>query len=55
MDISKIKIDNINDELCRVTYGQLEVIFIKENNYVNMDILWKYGIKENGNKKEFIG
>ena len=48
-----IKLEDINEELARGTYGDIEVIFLKENGYINISKLCKYGLTKEGNTKEF--
>ena len=48
-----IKLEDINEELARGVYGDLEVIFLKENGYINISKLCKYGLTKEGNPKEF--
>ena len=48
-----IKLEDINDELAKGYYGDIECIFMKSNNYINISKLCKYGTTKGDNPKEF--
>lgn len=48
-----IKLEDINDKLYKGIYGDIEGIFLKENNYIHISKLCKYGLSKNNKVKEF--
>lgn len=48
-----IKLENINEELARGLYGDIECIIMKSNDYINVSKLCKYGLTKGDNPKEF--
>ena len=48
-----IKLENINEELARGLYGDIECIIMKSNDYINISKLCKHGLNKEGNPKRF--